>query len=290
MKRQDFEKEKELRKIAIKAFPEFFKSDYSLDEEKTLEDLRERIEDFGYPRPVILISVYNYLEEEIVNSNKLSKLNAESVRELYKSFKKLIDAISNYGFNARYDNTYGATQNQNNENILFELVSLINNIIDALYKIDLYLEKLSILKEDLLINNMNKEINKLIRELDDACTSLARSEKYYHDMWNVVFQGGDYSGYGSLNDLGVAKAEWRKDRNKACRTYIKTYESLIALGNYAYRERNGIGICEWHPSIIDDNIEHIKRGPNYYCYLTQDEITAEVDKNRAKKRERKNKQ
>ncbi len=47
-------------------------------------------------------------------------------------------------------------------------------------------------------------------------------------MWNIVNRGR-YPGYGDFNELGVLKAEWRKNRNNACRTFIKTYESLIII-------------------------------------------------------------
>ena len=189
------------------------------------------------------------------------------------SYDELIKEIGNYHFRISGENSYGANQNETNKQILLELSLLYPFLMRTLQNVDFYIPKVQVPDEigDFEIE-LIENLNRLAKALTENKDHLQATRDFYHQQWFNAVRLHKIS----YSDLGNIRKNWRLKRNKACVSILSFFEELEEI-NMAIHYKT-FQLDEIEKKSLDINqradlgIDHIKKGANYYCYLTREEI------------------
>ena len=296
MKKSEFEYDRKRREEAIIFFPNFFGEDLCVSETATPEDLQKEYQrlfiskDNNELNKFSFQDAYYYLRNAI--KEEIPELTSPMGQKIYEQYKALINEISKYKFNVLSKRPQ--RKNIVNREILYELAFLRKYIIKQIEIIDQYFtqEDLKEIKNEKyqIIYNSSKELyNLLLNEVE----KLKNKKVYYSAIaLKMIHSGRNYTRRINLRCLGDAREEWRKERNSACHT-IMTFYNLISLAGFvAYYELFGKNrdayrkYCGYYGPEYDDDLEFIKKGPNYYNYLSRDQIFSAIEWGKVKRKER----
>jgi len=277
------------KKNALKYFPTFFRKDLCVSSHLGLPDLETQYLNYcvkyftnysyqGCSERFDIQTAYEYLKTILTNQQNI-KINSKISNKVLDSYKSLIWTISNYHFIPHRKGSYGDKQNETNQRLLFE-ISLLTPVLYSISKnIDLYLENISESEIDGFYCTLIYKLNNMTKSLNNSNNDLKRYQQKYYDTWNLVNRPGYHQQPSSYTDLGYAKKEWRLSRNKAVRKILEFYKELesinIALyyGTFEYSDKN-YGLDQATIEIsqnYNNGINNIINGPNYFCYLNDEE-------------------
>lgn len=264
------------RKLAISIFPDLFDNNFHLRQDASLDKLNQLYDKFkaGQLQNVIsywqlqeIQGAYNYVKDLIENRYKPDERKISY--SIYEQYYLLINEIAKYHFvyQNKEKKTGGYYQNLNNKAILFELSLLEPCLNDMLKHLDSVYERSSTEEEKNAI--VYKCIN-LGALLNMSYSSLAECKSDY--------QIENQKERINFSDLGMAKWHWRKFKNISCQDIIRFYECFD----------KDFGIPYPSKGFYNKYTIELKKSPNYYCFLTNDEIKEQSKKNKdikSKKRE-----
>ena len=304
MRRSEFEYDKKRRKQAIRFFPRFFGKDLCIIKGKSLTELYEDYQEIlnllrSSREKDNLYDAYTYLTITIKKEEETPELTSQIGKELYNRYINLITSITEYKFETKRSNTHGEKQNRINREILFELAFLRKYIVKSIVIIDDYF-RIQEGKEvkSLMDNNIRTFVKEINMCLIRAKNILDDRKIRYHDLLITKHLVARESLNERFKALGETRDLWRKERNNACHTILDFYSYITVIANMAYyemygRQRNTL--YELYGSSIQptgEDLEFIKKGPNYYNYLSRDQIFNAIEcgirKRRLKSRKKKN--
>lgn len=303
----ELEREKEGRKAAFRYFRVFLKNDLSVANTFSNEYYLEAILNIYLEKMKERKNFY-FSEEGRKELEGLSKgfiyindtMKMEKVKfsyactdEIFKAYEKLIEEIGEYRFNTKWHSSYGYRQNNANNDILIDILTLKPVFIETLKNIDKFIDELkgldyynySKLSEPISgLADLETKLNNTTKELNEA-------KSKYHMTWNFV-QGRDcsydrkrYTIERTNANLGKTKKEWRLKKNEACRVILDLYREMAKIN---------VELCNREPwkhenlsSYYNIGLNYIIKSPNYYCYLTKKEIEKISKENKEKKLARK---
>jgi len=194
------------------------------------------------------------------------------VKDLIESYDYLKEAIEEYHF--RVDNkreTKGVKQNTVTTHIISELETLTPYLMKSLIRIDEYLEKDSKKEEDFEKTVIQKLENWIEKTRYQKELLLSKEESYF-DVWKEANIEANYKERSKeINkELGKRKDIWRKTRNDSCRIALNTIKEITLLDSEIQKKEGTKGEFKERLSFNSD-IKRIEKGPNYYCYLNEEE-------------------
>lgn len=293
----DFLKNMKTKEMAIKYFPDFFGKDFNVTTRYNINDLeREYLkycvsyfkiysEESCNDRINIQLA-YEYMKTILTEHTKF-QVNSKLANSISQSYDKLISTMSSYEFKPKWDNSYGALQNNTNKNILLEVSSFQPFLKIVLKNIDAYFDCVSEPEKiDGFYCELVSKLEELKESLDNSNEKLKIAQDEYHDNWNATNRSWEYNYYGESktssctnSELGEAKKEWRLMRNNACHSILNFFRELENINKALYY---GTFRIDEQKRDIDYNIlqeskfyngvvNYIVKSPNYYCYLDKDE-------------------
>lgn len=235
-----------------------------------------------------LIETFQYISIKIVEEKNI-KFESKDITAIYSKYKELVQEISNYYFISHGENSYGATQTRANSDILIYLFALKGLLIDALKELDSFLKlDTSISDEKNLKNDLLNKLEIMLGEMDNTVTEASQARDKYHENWDLSCRTRRKYRTVFHSDLGRLKKEWRLNKNKACRMILNTYEEIINLNKqiddyFKLNKKSSENMSKKYQYFM----ERLTKSPNYYCFLTQEEIEKISEENKTKKLERK---
>ena len=271
MDKDQFLIEKRGKLCAIKWFSECFNNNLTISssaketlEKEYLKYCKSYLDKFGFryddERREILRG-YIYITQEIDNA-KFNQVESDISKNVLLCYDKLTEEISKYHFTARGEDSYGAIQNRTNMQILFDISLLRPVLVMILQSID-----------KMPNNNIKRDIELklqiLINDLTNKYLDLKKAQLNYHNDWYNAKKVCEHFAV-SDRELGYSKKKWKKERNSACNLIINFYYELFKIGISISDERF-INIKSEFSSLFKYGIDNIVNGPNYYCFLNDEE-------------------
>lgn len=292
-----FFKEAEEKANAIKYFCDFFETDFSISNRKNFQDLREKYlkyceeyftkfkqEDDN--NRINIKKAYDYMKNILVNRDKTYQSKSEITKQVLSTYDNLMEAIAGYSFCPRRYNSVGDNQNKTNERVLFE-ISLLKPMLNmVLENIDAHFEKITdVTKINYFDNQLMLKLEALIEELNETYQELNSAMLTYRDTWDRANgrSYGRFRSYATHSDLGEAKKEWKTAKNNACYTILEFYREMKAI-NMSLPTEEMVHTIEGANTLFDCGMKNIVSGPNYYCYLSEEERKSIIEENMARKR------
>ena len=272
----EFTKEIENKKYAQKFFPDYIRPDFTIVSAKTVEELekdhriyseyfKEKFGDFLEEKISPLARARSFLLSEKEREKETSFTHLD-IQELFNTYERLLFSIGQYEFTPRHRESSGESQNKTNQNMLLELSMFRSFVIGVLKKLDKSIPT----DESEDFNDFNWGLLNYVEDfttrLDLAENSLYEKEELYHETWRQAKQPSLFEAKASLDDLGKARREWRKEKNNACHELLMFFKALSIMNSMLNQEEN---LDDELDKRFHDAIENIKKGPNYYSYLSE---------------------
>lgn len=235
---------------------------------------------------IMIKKAYDYMKNMLETSGKTYQTKSEITKQILTAYEKLIATITEYGFNKRWKNSYGDNQNRTNKQILSEISLLKPMLIMVLKNIDLHFNEINDITEiSFFDNQLREKLEKLIEQLNCASQRLVNSETDYHVIWESTYRNKYWNKLGpaTASDLGKAKLKWKSSRNNACHTILDFYREIKEI-NISLQSKNMTYTIDEANELYNYGIENIKRGPNYYSYLNEEERKNLTEQNILRKR------
>ncbi len=284
----------------IQLFPELFGPDCEVLEGVSLEDLEEsflKYRDIIYnnsnwytydeiDKTRILYS-YHYMRKLIVTRKEKLPFKNQYVRFLLSSYEGLIQSIANYKFQVKREGTYGFFQTNANHHILLELSTFKPMLMMLLENIDACLsERKDFINKMDFYDELEMTLYSLAEWLKETNNNLKDAQMEYFQTWQDCNRNSRK--FVPKSELGYVHQDWRKQKNNACSTILSFYEEMHDMSLLLESEdENSIYTFSEIEEQYQIGRSYTTRGPNYYCYLNDEEKAQEIEKNNQKKKERK---
>lgn len=291
MDKKEFLEEKYIKKKALELFPECYSRSLRVSTSyanNSLERLKEYIikyfendefnpknVDFDADKAAIIRVAYDLVKTEYYREENLNFENV-AVDKLFNAYNDLISSISDYRFNAHRKNSYGGNQNRSNKEILLEISMLYPILLDTLEKVDGYILDNSDAFR-LFVAELLDKIDFWTNAIKIANKKLSLAKFNYQETWNSVNKRYYYGGSSTNLDLGISKKEWKLKRNEACHTIYEFYQDIIMINKAIYYESFDVDGVNYSLKVSEIEelynyvMGNIATGPNYYCYLSEEE-------------------
>lgn len=156
----------------------------------------------------------------------------------------------------------------------------------VLENIDAHFEKvMDITKINYSDNQLMLKLQELVEELDETYRRLDSAMMTYFYTWDRANgrNFGRFSSYATHSDLGRAKKAWKVIKNNACSTILDFYREIWNI-NMSLQTEEMVHPIEEINTLFDCGMKNIINGPNYYCYLSEEERKSIIEENMARKR------
>lgn len=312
MEKIDIEREIERKKNAIEFFGDFFTSGYNLQvfpfvyNERVLDQCLDYYKDQDFfknskitkkdaSREERIIDGYNYIKEKL-NGIMGYDLEDNLSIALFEQYYNLMDEIGTYRFVPHFRNSISDTQNKATDDMLMNLALLEPVVKESLKDIDTFMTE----EEDKeVVNKVKEALIKVSKVNEDKISNLQSCENEYHDTWEGACRGSEYT----YSELGEARRLFRKEKNQSARRVLDFSKELLDLDKYimeykSEKLREDVDnnrevfslICHSNNLVTgyENVVDRIAKGPNYYCFLTKEEIEEHTKENKEHKKVLKN--
>lgn len=306
MRQPELERQIKRKINAITFYRDLFTDGYNLQpfsyilNEDTLEDYFDyykknnffknlNVTVFDETKEERIIDGYNYIKEHL-SSNDF-ELNNMGTIILLEQYYELTNEIGKYRFIPHFKDSSGYKQNKTTDDMLMSLSLLEPVIKSSLKDIDKF-----ILEDK---DDYSKEVKNKLRNItiknDKNIQHLQDRELEYHDTWDGACRDDEYS----YIELGIAKRAFRKEKNAAARRVLDFTRELVDLDQnimkYKFEmlrkdeeNKNKVFPLIRHSNELVDEYEsvlsRIQKGPNYYSFLSGEEIKENTKKNKEYKK------
>ena len=304
MDKKEFKKKKYIKEKALELFPECYSrslrvSTYYADD--SLDRLKEYIIEyfengifnpklvgFNADRVSDIINAYDLVKKEYYQEEKFNLKNT-TVKKLFNAYNDLITNIGTYRFNRHRYGSYGDRQNKSNREILLDISMLYPVLLETLEKADVYINENSDAFR-LFVAQLLEKIETWTNILKETDTNLDIAKANYHNTWS--FYNRSYylrERFRPELSLGEYKKEWKLKRNEACHTIYEFYQDIMMINKAIGYESIDVDESSYSLEVSETEalynyaMENIVTGPNYYCYLNEDEKEEDMDVNILKK-------
>lgn len=295
MQKKEFFREAEEKANAMKYFRDFFEMDLSISNDKTFGELRkeylnyceEYFTRFGQDNEIDKLNIkmaYNYMKNILKQRQKTYQNKSDITKQVLDGYEILLEAITGYSFITQGPNTCGGKQNRTNKQIVFEISSLKPMLIMVLENIDAHFEKIiDVTKISYFDIQLMERLKELTQELSESIENLLDARDDYYDIRNLTINSKYYSGDAKFFGLGKAKKEWKTAKNNACCTILNFYREMKDI-NMSLPTEEMVHTIEETNTLFECGMKNIVSGPNYYCYLSEEERKSIIEENMARKR------
>ena len=230
-----------------------------------------------------------YLKRAFLEQTKFNA-NNHITEKLLTSYEQLITTMSEYEFTAHKKNSWGACQTNSNQDILFDISLLKPVLTMSIKNIDIYLDQIMFVDQmELFYHILMENLHNLIDKLDACDEKLLDAQTNYYNAWA---ESKNYRIQLTDSELGLYKKEWRLQRNNACHEILTFYKDIVKISADVVDPTKS-KLVPAHLQVNIENLysagkENIEKSPNYYSFLTKQEIQEQSQKNKEKKLKAKN--